>query len=448
MYELRPYQKIAMDNIKKFIDGPEGASIVVLPTGAGKSLCIAETAIYIDSPLIVLQYSKEILKQNYEKYISYGFKAEIFSASLKSRKIGRVTFATIGSIVNNVEDFKMMGVKHICLDECDFAAKTSNQIGQFIKALKVKKVIGFTATPLNLSNTMAGSTLKMLNETRGSIFKNICHITQCHQMVIEKFWTPIDYRSVNVNTSMLKLNTTQNDYTQESLNEYLEQNNISKHIYHYCEKLEKAKHILVFVDSINYAEEMAAKIPNAACIHSKLSISERDEKIAGFRSGKYRVAINVGILAVGFDFPKLQVIIHARPTNSLRIWYQTIGRIVRIHPDKPICLVVDLSGNLAKFGKIEELKFVHHPEFGWYLRNKDRNLTTNPRIEAYKTTKRLASSAKDYIVMFGKYKDKKKTIADIYNEDKRYLEWIAFGEFSPFTPDAIKLKEMAQVYLK
>lgn len=350
--------------------------------------------------------------------------------------------------MNNVEDFRIMGVKHICIDECDHGSKTSNQIGKFLKALKVKKVIGFTATPLSLNNTMAGSTLKMLNETRGSIFKNICHVTQTQAMVENRYWTPIDYRNVDVNTSMLKLNTTQNDYTQESLREYLEQNNISKHIFHYCEKMQKAKHILVFVDSIDYAEEMAEKIPSSVCIHSKLSTSERDEKIAGFRSGKYRVAINVGILAVGFDFPKLQVIIHARPTNSLRIWYQTVGRIVRIHPDKTICLVLDLSGNLAKFGKIEDLKFVNHPDFGWFLQNKDRNLTTNPRIEAYKTTKRLASSAKNYIIAFGKYKDKNKTIESVYNEDKRYLEWVAFGEFSPFTPDAIKLKQMAQAYLR
>ncbi len=445
MEELRPYQKKSLEKIKEFLDGSEKSTILVAPTGAGKSYLIAESAILINSPLIVVQPSAIILNQNYKKYTSYGFKAEIFSASLNIRKIGRVTFVTIGSVIKYVHLFKKMEVKHVIVDENDYAPKSKNQIGVFCKALGAKKIIGFTATPLSLKTTSVGSSLKMLNETRGSIFKNICHVIQCKEMVANGFWTPIDYRHVDVNTSMLKLNSTGNDYTTETLHEFLEQNQISKHIYGLCQRMEKAKHILVFVDSIDYAEEMASHIPNSVAIHSKLNSSTRDEYVSGFVSGKYRVAINVGVLAVGFDFPQLQVIIHARPTNSVRIWYQTIGRIVRIHPDKKICVVMDLSGNLKKFGKIEDLTYVHDPRFGYYLRNASRILTTNTKIDAWKREKAVHSTHAGYIMPIGKYAGKR--LLWIYEQDKKYLEWIAFGEFTPTMQSAIEAKEIIMKYL-
>ena len=74
-YTLRPYQQEASDAAVKFFSDKGSAKhngIIILPTGAGKSLVIADIASKIDEPLIVLQPSKEILEQNFAKLQSYG----------------------------------------------------------------------------------------------------------------------------------------------------------------------------------------------------------------------------------------------------------------------------------------------------------------------------------------------------------------------------------------
>ena len=100
MYELRDYQKEASDAAVHFFSSPaKGNAIMVLPTGSGKSLVIADIAYRLGEPLVIFQPSAEILEQNFGKLQSYGvLDCSIFSASFNSKRISRITFATIGSV--------------------------------------------------------------------------------------------------------------------------------------------------------------------------------------------------------------------------------------------------------------------------------------------------------------------------------------------------------------
>lgn len=117
-YQLRDYQKRASDVAVNAFNCKRGKNgIIVLPTGSGKSLVIADIASRIDSPLLVLQPSKEILEQNYAKYQSYGYtNAGVYSASAGRKEINRVTFAMIGSVVNHMDFFSHF--RMVLIDEC------------------------------------------------------------------------------------------------------------------------------------------------------------------------------------------------------------------------------------------------------------------------------------------------------------------------------------------
>ena len=67
--------------------------------------------------------------------------------------------------------------------------------------------------------------------------------------------------------------------------------------------------------------------------------------------------MNVGVLTTGFDYPELDTVIMARPTKSLSLWYQIVGRAIRPSPMKERGWVVDLCGNLNRFGKVQDLWF-------------------------------------------------------------------------------------------
>ena len=102
--------------VKFFRSKAKGNGIIVAPTGAGKSLLIADVARQLDGNVIVLQPSAELLEQNYGKLASYGIDACIYSASLKQKKVGKITFATIGSVANHMELFDDFSA--VIIDEC------------------------------------------------------------------------------------------------------------------------------------------------------------------------------------------------------------------------------------------------------------------------------------------------------------------------------------------
>lgn len=117
-FTLRSYQeesvKIGVDFFHNKKEKKNG--LIILPTGSGKSVVIANIAGQTEGKKIILQPSKEILEQNFQKYTRYGYRAAIYSASAGVKKIDDVTFATIGSIINKRHLFEE--VSSIIIDEC------------------------------------------------------------------------------------------------------------------------------------------------------------------------------------------------------------------------------------------------------------------------------------------------------------------------------------------
>ena len=121
---------------------------------------------------------------------------------------------------------------------------------------------------------------------------------------------------------------------------------------------------------------MVRNVPGAAIVTAETPDKERDRVIRGFKQGWIRCVVNVGILTTGFDYPELEAVVIARPTRSLGLYYQMIGRAMRPHPGKADALVIDLGGNFDLFGKIEDMELC--PDGGWHIRSNGRQLTNVP----------------------------------------------------------------------
>ena len=135
MYKLREYQQQASDRAVNFFNSKTNKnSIIVLPTGSGKSLVIADIANRLDGHTLVFQPSKEILEQNFNKLCSYGIlDCSVYSASFNSKHISRITFATIGSVRNNPELF--IHFKNIIVDECHLVNPKEGMYKTFFEVL-------------------------------------------------------------------------------------------------------------------------------------------------------------------------------------------------------------------------------------------------------------------------------------------------------------------------
>lgn len=410
-------------------------AIIVAPTAFGKSIVIAFIAKELNEKIIVLQPSKELLEQNYNKFISLGGKASIYSASMNEKEIGDVTYATIGSIIGLASKFKELGVTKIIIDECDRYPRARNgQLRRFIDASKIKNILGLTATPLKLQSLMGEfgpySKLVMLTNRNkhGTFFKHIIHVTQIKEIVDDGFWTPLLYESYDFDTGELVYTSNGSDFTQKSMVKAYENQDIETKIIKKIEEVSDRKSILVAVPTIEQATALAGKIPNAAVVHGETPKAERDRIITQFKNRQLRVVVQVNVLTVGFDYPELDCIITARPTASISWWYQFVGRGTRIHPDKKDCLVVDFVGSLQRFGKVEEL-YYKEIDGKWEMYGEGgRQLSGIPMHEIGIHLEGGIDLSKKYddngdeeqvYMTFGKYKNK-----PLKNIPPSYREWL------------------------
>ena len=349
-------------------------SIIVAPTAFGKSIVIAAIAKEVGEKLLVLQPSKELLEQNYNKFIALGGNASIYSASMGSKELGDVTYATIGSIINIATKFKEMGVTKIIIDECDrYPRSKSGQLRRFVDGMKATHVLGLTATPLKLQTNMGDtgpfSKLVMLTNRskHGMFFKFILHVSQIQDIVKLGYWTPLEYQSYDFDTGALVYNSSGAEYTSDSIARSYENQNIGNKIVNKIAEVTDRKSILVAVPTIEQATNLAKRIPNAAVVHGGTPKDERKRIIEEFRNQQIRVIVQVNVLTVGFDYPELDCLITGRPTASISWWYQFVGRGTRIHDNKKDCLVVDFVGSVEKFGKVEELYYKQDGNENWEL---------------------------------------------------------------------------------
>lgn len=368
---------------------------------SGKSMIIGSVVKGLGKKTLVLQPSKEILKQNFEKAEMFGMEPKMFSASMRIKEIGDITYATLKSIKKNVKELREIGVDTIIVDECHagYPADKKSEFMKFVKDMGNVKVLGMTATPCRLhsySSLMDGnfSTLNMLMGDDPRFFCEMVHIVQIPEIVKQGYWAKIDYEVWNFDESRLVLNSSGAEYTLESVKESIEKNGINNAIYLRILKLMKErKHILACMDSVDtckiISDFMNKKFGRISdCVTSLTKQRDRDRIVEEFKAGELKVVFNYSTLNTGFDFPELDCVLMGRPTLSFSTYYQTVGRGVRPHKDKKSALFVDCCNNYRRFGGVENVTIEKFPGRGWCIFSGNK-LVTGVNLNATVTREEL-----------------------------------------------------------
>lgn len=384
MYSLRPYQQAASDAAVAFLTGSqEWNGVIVLPTGSGKSLVIASIAAALNAPVLVFQPSKEILEQNYAKYTGYGLQAGIFSASLGKKQIRRVTFATIGSVKRYKSYFSTF--RYIIVDECHYVNSSQGMYRDFFARMGAR-ILGLTATPYRLRSTMVRgqgyvSMLDMITATSPRVFSGIIYNVQVAALKGKGYLAPLKYYPLNyVDTRKLKVNSTGADFTEASLMEYYREIRFGEKLEDVVRKVLASgrQGVLVFTRFTDEAQALCRNFEGQCeYVTGETPAPERERILKGFRYGRIKVVSNVGVLTTGFDYPELDTIVIARPTMSLALWYQMVGRAIRPSPGK-VGWIIDLCGNYSRFGPVETLELRKGQDGRYAVWNGQKQLTGVP----------------------------------------------------------------------
>lgn len=355
-FSPRPYQQDAINaHVNFFKSTKVEHALSILPTGSGKSIVIAHTAMNIEGKTLVFQPSKEILEQNYAKYISYGYRAAIYSASAGHKFIDKITFATIGSVIRKKHLFN--DFRNIIIDECHLVNAESGMYVDFIKSIEGSKVLGLTATPYRLSASMEGAMLKFLTRTRPKVFSKVLYYIQNDLLFDNGYLAKLEYFSFDIiKRDMLTMNSSGTDFTEASLRSYYRKIDMPQTTAYYANRLlKKRKNLLIFSSLIEEANKVRHLVEGCVMITGDTEKKERERILSDFKAGKIKCVVNVGVLTTGFDYPELECVLIARSTMSLALYYQIVGRAMRPHPNKESAWIVDLGGNINFFGKIENL---------------------------------------------------------------------------------------------
>lgn len=359
MYQLRPYQKESVDAVIAHFRKERSPAVIVLPTGAGKSLVIAELARIAKGRVLVLAHVKELVEQNHSKYISFGLNAGIFSAGLKRKETTqKVIFGSIQSVINaekKDEDF-FSDFTLVVIDECHRVnMEGETQYFQVIDKLRQSNpeicILGLTATPYRHGYGWIYQIHKKKNDQKTSeerFFRYCLYELPLRYMINHKYLTPpvvIDAPVAAYDFSELKL--VNGKYSTEDVENALKsQERITPTIIKNIVELSRDRlGVMIFTSSVRHAREVLDYLPmGSALVTGETDADERFEIIEAFKAQKIKFLVNVSVLTTGFDAPHVDVIALLRPTESVSLYQQIVGRGLRLFPDKKDCLILDYTG--------------------------------------------------------------------------------------------------------
>ena len=360
---LRDYQQGAFDLAKDWLTKSFEPCVIDAATGAGKSHIIAAIAEWIskksDKKVLCLAPSKELLEQNYKKFVATGNPASFYSASISKSLRHNVIFASPLTLLNAISKFKGK-ISAVIIDECDGITPTIKEIIAYLRSDNpTLRVVGLTATPYRLGSgyiyqyDQHGQPVPE-NQARDPYFNRLlCRIT-AKELIDRGYLTPpmaCENSIPSYDTSGLTVERT-GKFNSKSVERAFEGQGrkTSKIVADIVEISRERQGVIIFAATIQHAEEIMASLPdeNSTIIHGGVNKKDREQRIANFLSRKFKYIVNVNVLTVGFDAPHIDVVAILRATESVRLLQQIIGRGLRLDKGKNDCLVLDYAENIER----------------------------------------------------------------------------------------------------
>ncbi len=361
IYQPRPYQAECLAALAEARQNGIQKGLVVMASGLGKTL----TAIFDfqqflqDHPgahVLCLCHHEEILLQSKAKFQQfYGeeFSYGMFTGNDKTPHRVDFLFATFQTMKDRREEFPKDAFDYIIIDEAHHTPAVTYR--PTVDYFEPQFLIGLTAT----KDRMDGQDLL-------DIYEQILYQMDIYDGWEQGWLARVDYR---IMLDDLNEEEFQKYVGPQAANEKVSLSQLNKTIFaprrdeeivaSICEQtadLDKSS-IFVFCSSIEHANVMAGHFGGeAAVIHSGQNVHLNEAILDRFRSGDLRIIISVDMLNEGIDVPEANVIVFLRNTESLRIFFQQLGRGLRISGENRIVRVLDYVANLERIAMILEME--------------------------------------------------------------------------------------------
>ena len=360
---LRPYQRAAIEALYDYFAASVGNPLIVMPTGTGKSVVIAgftreAIAAYGDTRVLVLTHVKELIQQNFMALLRAWPEAPagIYSAGLSRRDIhAQILFAGIQSIHRHARQVQRCDL--VLIDEAHLLGRgDSGMYRSFLAQLNeinagLLKVVGFTATPYRLDSGM-------LHEGKDRLFTDIAFQVPVLDMIQQGYLCPVVPKQTTTQLDVGGVGTRGGEFIAKDLEAAVDRDEVTRAaVAEVVQHGEGRGSWLVFCSGVAHARHVrdAIREHGVSCetVTGDTPGPERDAILAAFKAGRLRCVTNANVLTTGFDAPGVDLIALLRPTKSVGLYVQMVGRGTRLAEGKDDCLVLDFAGNTARHGPID-----------------------------------------------------------------------------------------------
>lgn len=344
---LRPYQEEASEQLRDGYRRGLRRQVLVSPTGSGKTVIFAFTtkrAVERGLRVMILAHRQEIIAQIQRALRAVDVPHGTITSGQPYDRSLPVHVASVQTLVRRFD--KVAAPDFIILDEAQHVA--ARQWASVFAEYSNARFLGVTATPERLDGRGLGEFFDgmVLGPTVQWLIDN-------GFLARPTYYAPPPDRQVDAS----RLKKTAGDYARGAAAELVDQPSITGDAIEHYKRLCPGKRAIVFCVSLEHAQRvcerfLAAGI-GASVIDGTLSDSERRKRISDLENGLIPVMISVDLVSEGFDLPSVEAAFLLRPTASLALARQQMGRALRPKPGANSCLILDHVGNLRRHGLAE-----------------------------------------------------------------------------------------------
>lgn len=340
-----------------------GNPCVVMPTGSGKSIVIAELCRdalqrWPETRVLMLTHQKELIEQNAEKLRTLWPDAPlgIYSASIGRRQLDQITFAGIQSVRSRAKDIGHVDI--IVIDECHLCSHNDTGsyrrlINELLAINPSLRIIGFSATPYRLGHGLITE--------KPALFDDLIEPTDVRELIKAGHLAPLKSKHTELTYDTAGIHKRGGDFIESELSERV--NTTAQNVSVVEEIIlrgRERKTWLIFCAGVDHAYAVAEQI--RACgiscdtVTGETAKADRERMLEEFKAGRLRALTNANCLTTGVDVPGIDLVAMLRPTASPGLYVQMAGRGLRIAPSKTDCLILDFAGVVAMHGPLTDVQ--------------------------------------------------------------------------------------------
>lgn len=373
---LRPYQLDLVSRVGEQVAAGRRRILLVLPTGGGKTVVAAQLiqeSVHSGQRVLFLAHRRELIHQTSQKLHSVGIDHGVILAGHPTRPGERVQVAAIATLHARAVRGSAMELPPadlVLIDEAHHVRARTYQ--QILNGYPQAVTLGLTATPCRGDGRGLGNAFETLVEG-----PSVAELIAGGFLVPARVYAPSE-------PDLTGIRVERGDYIEAQLAERVNTVELVGDIVEHWLRLGEGRRTVVFACGIQHSVHLRNRFREAGVLAEHIDggtpADERDFILARLADGSVDVLCNAMVLTEGWDSPSVSCLVLARPTKSLGLYRQMVGRVLRPAPGKADCLVLDHSGAVFQHGFVDD-------EIVWTLREDKR---AENKTHAGRSTKQSA----------------------------------------------------------